>query len=180
MIRRALPSLAILLAIAGITLGGYLAAGALATPMGPPVVVGGIVAVQPLSGWEQVDFAGATDQVPTVRLTRGTASLDVFAPVQAQDPADLLRRYVRLELERNATELEVSEDVQTLQLPLGSAVRATYAGRFPGVPTRIEGEVTAVVDPAGLGIVFDAWGPQNVFGYSVDDTEHMIERAHVV
>ena len=163
-----------------VVFGGFIVSRALSKPVGPPIVVGDSVAVQPLSGWEQTDIPPLLD-TPRVRLTRGTASLDVTAPiVGAGSPTQLLRRYVAGIMEPEASQLEVSEEIQQVTLPTGDAVRVTYAGHFDGSPTRIEGEVTAAIAPDGTGVLYDAWGPENVFGYSLTDTEHMIEGAAYV
>lgn len=160
-----------------VVFGGFIVSRALARPVGPPVVVGESVAVQPLSGWEETQIPPLLG-TPRVRLTRGTANLDVTAPIVGPGtPTQLLRRYVTGALEPGASQLEVSEEIQQLVLPTGDAVRVAYAGRFEGNPTRIEGEVTVAIAADGTGVLYDAWGPENVFGYSLTDTERMIEGA---
>ena len=53
--RRWWPLLAVAAVILVVVFGGYVTAGALAEPAGPPVGFPGVVSVRPLSGWE---FAG--------------------------------------------------------------------------------------------------------------------------
>lgn len=171
--RRALfATIAIGGAIAAVVLGGYAIGGALMGPAGPPVDVAGVLRVQPLSGWE---LAGRFEEPPRVRLTRGSGNLDVVA-VPYEGPAlDLAREYVDAVLEPEARQLSVSREVQPVTLESGlPGVRVAYVGLFGKAQGPIEGEVTAVVSPAGVGAVFDAWGPEGVLRYVVDDVRTMI------
>jgi hypothetical protein len=165
--------------IMGTTLGGYAVSGALSEPDGPPVTVGDVVRIFPLSGWERAGD-GEVGGVPAVRLTRGTGSLDVLAPVIVSDADTLLRRYVGGVLRPDAEQLTVSEEPEAVELPLGTGLRVDYAGMFKDVPVRIEGQVTAVLTPGGTGVVFDGWGPEGAFAYSLADVEAMVSSSEVV
>src|SRR5207247_9668947 len=68
-----LATLGVLGVMVVVVFGGYVVAGALSQPAGPPVTVAGGVRVSPLSGWEG---AGRSAEPPSVRLTRGSGNLD--------------------------------------------------------------------------------------------------------
>ena len=162
-------------AIAAVVLGGYAIGGALTGAAGPPVDVAGVVRVRPLSGWE---LAARFEEPPRVRLTRGSGNLDVVAVPFEGTAVELARRYVREVLEPEARQLSVSREVEPVRLEGGlPGVRLTYVGLFGKAQAPIEGEVTAFVSPSGDGAVFDAWGPEGVLRYVVDDVRTMIERA---
>ncbi len=187
--RRAwLPSLAVVVVVAVVVGGGYLAASALSVRTGSPVVVGGLVRVAPLSGWGN---AGPLSITPTsdrrvvgVRLTRGDGNLDVFAaPFETTaGPADLLRIYLDGVLKGQARQLSVSATTRPVALDSGSAaLRASYVGFFPDrAAGAIEGEVTALVAPNGVGVVFDAWGPRDLFQYASAEVDRMIDGSVVL
>jgi len=164
-----------------VVFGGYAVAGVLSAPSSEPMVVGGALQVRPLSGWE-VGSAGSVGEQgpPFVRFSRGTGNLDVVAPVAPEDPVSLVRTYVRDVLEPEAEQLEVSEEITRVTLPWGEGARVTYAGLFGNQGSRIEGEITGVVAPEGFGTVFDAWGPEGLFGYVLSDTEAMITTSEPV
>jgi len=69
-----------------VVFGGYVVAGALSEPAGPPVTVAGIVRVSPLSGWEVAERSAAP---PSVRFTRGSGNLDVMVFLFSGTPFDL-------------------------------------------------------------------------------------------
>ncbi len=179
---RWVPPLIVFLILVVVVFGGYFVAGALSGPAGPPVEVGSSVAISPLSGWTATPLEPSpVTGVPAERVSRGTGTLDVLAPIPAADPVDLLQRYVRNVLEPHSEQLRVSEDIQTRTLPSGAtAARVRYDGMFVNVPTRIEGEVTAVVGPGGTGVIFDGWGPEGLFGYALQDIRQMVAGAEIV
>jgi hypothetical protein len=173
--REALPALVVLAVIVAVVSGGYLAGGALAQPAGRPVSVGGGVELQPISGWSLAARLG-TDHV---RLTRGGGNLDVLVSA-ASDPASLLHRYLSA-LERPPSQLSVSPDPQSVTLESGArGLRVFYVGLVPSREvTSIEGEITAVVTPGGVGVLFDGWAPKGLFSYVENDLEHMIGTARI-
>jgi hypothetical protein len=162
-------------AIAVVVFGGHAVGGVLTGATGPPVDVAGVVRVEPLSGWE---LAARFDEPPRVRLTRGGGNLDVVAiPFEGPAP-DLAKEYVERVLGPEARQLSVSREAERMILESGlPGVRIAYVGLFGKAQAPIEGEVTAVVSPSGVGAVFDAWGPEGVLRYAVDDVRTMIERA---
>lgn len=160
-----------------VVLGGYAVAGSLAEPAGPPVDVGDAIRIQPLSGWE---VATRFDRPTGVRLTRGGGNLDVVTVPYRGRASSLAQQYVDRALEGEAQQLSVSRDLERVVLASGLAgVRITYVGLFGKAQAPIEGEVTAVVSPSGLGAIFDAWGTEGLLRYIVDDARTMIERAEV-
>ncbi|MBI2237945.1 MAG: hypothetical protein HYU54_05385 [Actinobacteria bacterium] len=175
--RRWLPSLGVLAVILAVVFGGYVTAAALSTPAGPPVSVGGVVRVSPLSGWAP---AARFDNPPGIRLTRGSGNLDLLAALPFSGTAlDLSHEYVDRVLTPNAERLSVSRQVEEVRLRSGlTGIRVFYVGAF-GRQTPIEGEVTAVVSPSGVGIVFDGWAPGGRLQYVVGDIRLMIESAEI-
>jgi len=172
-----LPPLLMTVAILVVVSGGYVAAGALSERVGPPVMIGGAVRVSPLSGWQ---VARRFTDPPGVRFTRGVGNLDVLAASFAGDASGVARRYVDRSLKPNAVRLSVSPSTVPVRLGSGlEGVRLHYVGSFGGEQASVEGEVTAFVTPSGIGVVFDAWAPQGLLQYVVDDTRAMIEDAAV-
>jgi len=160
-----------------VVLGGYVTAAALSTPAGPPVLVGGAVRVAPPSGWE---VAGRSTSPPGVRLTRGNGNLDVLAVPSGGDALALVDGYVERVLRPNAERLSVSPRYEEVRLRSGlPGVRVSYLGAFGRGQTPIEGEVTAVVSPDGVGVVFDGWAPRGLLPYVKDDIDRMIDTAEV-
>jgi hypothetical protein len=163
--------------IAIVVLGGFAIGAALARPAGPPVEVAGVVRIQPLSGWE---VAGRLGDPAGVRLTRGGGNLDVVAVPFEGDATDLAAWYVREVLEPQADRLSVSREVEHVRLASGlEGARITYVGLFGKALVPIEGEVTAVVSPSGVGAVFDGWGAEGMLRYVVGDVRAMTDEAEV-
>ena len=175
--RRILPTVGVALVLVVVVFGGYAVGGALSTPTGSPVEIAGVVRVQPRSGGE---VAARVAEPAGVRLTRGGGSLDVVAIPFSGDAAALAQEYVGEVLEPEASRLSVSPEVEVVRLASGlEGVRIAYVGRFGKSQTPIEGEVTAVVSPSGVGVVFDAWGPAGVLRYIVEDARAMTDAAEV-
>ena len=172
------PPLVLVAVMAFVVLGGYVVTGALSTARGAPVTVGATVTIFPLSEWE-VAAEGDLDGIPAMRLTRGTGSLDTLAPISSSDPDEVLRDYVKTVLQPNADRLDVSEEIDHPEVPYGSAARVSYVGLFGERASWIEGQVTVVTTFDGRSIVYDGWGPEGLFGYSLSDIETMIADAEV-
>lgn len=172
-----LPTLAVLGVILVVVLGGYVTAAALSEPAGPPVSVGGIVTVQPLSGWE-VATQASVGGLPFARLTRGNGNLDVVAvPGYRGSASALADEYVIRVLQEQLTRLQVSDDPETVALGSGLVgERFSYVG-VTDTGSSIEGEVTAVVTPAGDGVVFDGWAPEGLLAFVDGDVHTMTDRA---
>jgi hypothetical protein len=176
--RRALAAtVAVAVVMALVVFGGYAIGGVLSTPVGAPVDVAGVVALEPLSGWE---VAARFEDPPRVRLTRGGGNLDVVAVPWEGSALELADEYVKAALEPEAHRLSVSREAEPVTLASGlRAVRFAYVGSFGKAQVPIEGEVTAVVSPSGVGAVFDGWGPEGLLRYVVEDLRTMIELAEV-
>lgn len=171
------PTVAILAVVLAVVGGGYVAAGALSTPAGPPIDLAGAVRVRPLSGWRE------TGRLPlTTRLTRGNGNLDVLVSVGGGPalPGVLATDYVRDRLEPDASRLSVSKDLDGVTLDSGiRAVRFAYVGVFGRGTVPVEGEVTALVSPSGVRVIFDGWAPSGLHEFVDDDVNAMIEAAVV-
>jgi hypothetical protein len=175
--RRWIPALGVLGVLVFVVLGGYVVAAALSEPVGPPVAVGGVVAVQPLSGWGVADTAPLAG-LPFARLTRGSGNLDlVVVPGYGGDATGLAKEYVDRVLSRQLSRLSVSSDLHPVTLQNGLlGQRLAYVGVSDN-GSSIEGEVTAFVSAGGDGVVFDGWAPEGLLTYVDGDLHTMAERA---
>jgi hypothetical protein len=175
--RRWVPVLVVAVLLVGIVSGGYVTADALGGVGGETVVVSSSVTVTALPGWELADrFEGPTG----IRLTKGGASLDVASLPFTGSSEGLVAAYVENILEPEAEQVRVSETVEGVVLESGQVgARITYVGLFGDVQAPIEGEVTAVVTPDGLGVIFDGWVPSGQLQFAIDDIRTMIRRAEV-
>jgi hypothetical protein len=163
--------------LVGIVSGGYVTADALGGVGGETVVVSPSVTVTALPGWELAErFEGPTG----IRLTKGGASLDVASLPFTGSSEGLVAAYVENILEPGAEQFRVSETVEGVVLESGQVgARITYVGLFGDVQAPIEGEVTAVVTPDGLGVIFDGWAPSGQLQFAIDDIHTMIRRAEI-
>jgi hypothetical protein len=175
--RRWIPVLALAAIIVGIVSGGYLTSDALGEADGDTVVVSSSVRVMALPGWELADrFEGPTG----VRLSKGGASLDVASLPFIGGSERLLAAYVEDILEPEAEQFRLSETVEEVVLDTGQVgARITYVGLFGDVQAPIEGEVTAVVTPDGLGVIFDGWAPSGQAPFAIEDIHTMVRRAEI-
>lgn len=175
--RRWVPAFAVVALIFAVVFGGYVTSAALSKPVGPPVTVGEVVRISPLSGWE---LARRFDDPPGIELTRGSGNLDVVAIGFDGDAASLLREFVSQVLEPGAERLSVSQQIQRVELRSGlTAVRIFYIGVFGRGQTPIEGEVTTVVSASGVGVVFDGWAPAGLLEHVGGDIHEMIETSEI-
>jgi hypothetical protein len=148
-------------------------AAALSEPAGPPVDVGGVVRVEPLSGWE------VAQDPPGVRLTRGPGTLIVRAFPFAGDASQLLHTYVEQSFGSRAEQISFGT-VEPVRLRSGvTGMRMHYVGTVPGVQTPIEGQLTAAIAPSGVGVVFNVWAPEGLLRFVLDDAGAMIDRAEI-
>jgi hypothetical protein len=175
--RRWIPAIALVALILGVVSGGHLVSGALGETRAGGVAVGDSVEVSPLPGWELADrFEDPTG----IRLTSGSASLDVAELPFAGTDVDLLREYVDNVLAPQAEHLRLSEEVETVRLANGlTGSRIAYVGVFGDVQTPVEGEITTAVSPLGTGVVFDAWAPTGQLQLALEDLHTMIETTEI-
>ena len=175
--RRWIPPLLVAVVIVGVVAGGYVVADALGEPSGGATTVSASVTVTPLPGWELAERFG---DPPGARFTRGSASLDVASIAFAGSDVDLLAAYLQEVLEPDAEQLQVSETVEPVALAGGlTGSRIAYVGTFGDVQAPIEGEVTAVVSPSGVGVVFDGWAPSGQLQYATSDIRTMVRTAEI-
>jgi hypothetical protein len=173
--RRWIPAIALVALIVGVVSGGHALSGALAETHAGAIAVGDSVEIDPLPGWE---LAGRFEDPTGIRLTSGSASLDVATLPFGGADVDLLREYVDGVLAAQAEQLRLSQQVGPVRLDSGlTGSRIAYVGVFGDVQTPVEGEITAVVSPTGTGVVFDAWAPSGQLRMALDDLHAMIERA---
>jgi len=166
--------LGVLLAV---VVGGPLVDAALLSSGGPVVQVTPDVRLAPLPGWR---LAGTQQGQRPALLTRGSGSLEVRSAATAAGAAALASGYLRERLAPISANLVVA-DRELVPLDAGLALRVAYRGQFGGGGRRgaLAGEVTALVSPAGTGVVFDAWATDDTYPYERDDAAAMIRRAQV-
>jgi hypothetical protein len=178
--RRWLPVLAVLGVILVTTLGGFVAAAALAEPAGPPVSIPGIVSVQPLTGWEPAEPGSVADR-PYVRVTRGSGTLVAVAWGPFDGDAEALAVDVRDEvLDGSLDQLSVSEVLTPVVLDQGAeGQRFTFVGIDAESGAAVEGEVTTVISPDGQGVVFVGLAPEGLLAFVDGDLRTMVNAAIV-
>jgi hypothetical protein len=172
------PSLVVVAVLGVVVFGGFGIGQALSQPGGPPIGVAGVVRVHPLSGWELVTrFRSPAG----VRLSRGSANLDVDALPFRATAIDLARQYVQQALRPQASRLSVSSTIERVRLDSGLVgVRFGYVGTFgEKSQAQIEGEVTTVVSTDGVGVVFDGWSSAGLLPYVIDDVRTMVATAEI-
>ncbi|MEP7060092.1 MAG: hypothetical protein ABI828_05115 [Actinomycetota bacterium] len=177
-----LPVVWVLASLLVIVVGGYVTAGALSEPAGPPMRVARVVQIQPLSGWSFAERGTVCPGGPQfARLTRGGGSIDVAAYPGAGGTAEELAITYRRELEQcELTRLSVSSSLEPVRTASGlQGVRFTYSGLVPKTGTSIDGEVTVIVSSAGNGAAFDGWAPAGLLSYASGDINTMIDEAVV-
>ena len=182
---RWLPAIGALAVILFVSVGGFLLAGEptaagqeltgdRGTP-GAPVSVGP-VSVRPAPGWT---VAEQIPDPPQLRLNGGAAQLYVVVPPAQGRAEELLHGYVDQALAPQARQLSVS-DVRPVELPSGQpASLLSYVGSFEGVASPLEGEVLALVSPAGTPVVFDGWAPEGLWVAVREEVRTMIATAEI-
>jgi hypothetical protein len=179
------PLTGVLVGLIVIVAGGYVVAGGLSEPAGPPIDVAGTVQIQPLSGWSLAGRGTTPSGVPGVpvalvaQLTRGGGNIDVAAYPGQGTPEELAAVYQRV-LEVELIRLSVSSNLETVRTSRGlQGVGFTYSGVLRDTSTSIDGEVTILISPAGNGAVFDGWAPAGLLSYASGDIHTMINKAVV-
>jgi hypothetical protein len=188
-IRRWLPTGLVSLVMSVTVLGGFVVGETLPQPDVTPVVLGGVLTVHPLTGWEVVRRDEIAVPTPSggalaadfAQLTRGSGALDVLAiPGIGGEALELADRYAGEVLASQLERLAVSDRVERIVLPNGlEAVRSGYIGSEPRSGAAVEGSVTAVVAPSGNGAVFDGWAFQGQLELIAEELVEMIERAEL-
>ena len=173
---RWLPTVVVFLVMVGTVLGGFVVAAALSGPPPPPVEVGGVVRVQPLSGWEAASTT-RSGELPFSRLTRGSGTLDVMTvPGFVGDAESLAERYATDVLTRQLTGLSISKRPRPVLVAGRPGERFDYVGvNDAGAP--IEGEVTVLVTVGGDGVVFDGWAGEGLLSFVEGDIHTMEDEA---
>jgi hypothetical protein len=104
----------------------------------------------------------------------------VLSAAGGGDPAALAGAYLRERLEPASADLLVA-DARPVLAGGVVAERVAYRGQFDAGERNgaLAGEVTALVSPAGTGVVFDAWAIADTYPYERQDAAAMIARAQV-
>ena len=174
-------TLAVVATILVVVLGGYVVAAALSEPAGPPVGIGGVVGVRPLSGWVVADTTTLSfERAPSVQLTRGNGNLIVSARGRFEGSPGSLAEEYRTFLSDHFSQLSVSNRLEPIRLRSGqSGVRFAYIGVFADTGTSVEGEVAVFVTSSGHGIVFNGWAPAGLLSFVRTDVRTMVSDAEV-
>lgn len=187
--RKWLPTLAVLIVIAVVSLGGLfvvgeagetLAEGDAGTDPGvaaQPVVILGNASITPLEGWEEAERIQDPDGV---RLTKGAATLDAIGLPFQGTPEDLFNDYVANVLRPQASQIQTADQLEIVHMDIGfTAVRGFYFGVFGDRNASIEGELTTMLIPGGTGIVFDGWAETGSYRSVRDEVDHMVQGLQV-
>ena len=164
-----LATLSIILVMVGIVGAGAVAAASLSSlPDKPITIADGVTIVVP-ADWS---YGGRTDDGKTILLTRGNASVAISVEDDSDETVAL--RHLRDQWASQPT-ISVGEvvpvtDARTDGKP---AARFAYSGKFPELPTTVEGEVTAVRGNS-IAVVFDAWSGEGEFVNARDDVARII------
>jgi hypothetical protein len=170
-------SVVIVLGLVGF--GGYAVDVPLSELTAAPVTLGGSVRIEPLSGWK-IASRSQNRGVQELALSRGGGRLQVLAGTFRGEAEQLLAAYVRGVLAPATSRLAVSGTIQHVRLASGlTGSRISYLGTGQGGGPTIEGQVTAVVSPGGIGVAFDAFASQGLFPFVLGDVDHMIVSAEV-
>jgi hypothetical protein len=176
---RWLGSVVVVLVLAVIGFGGYLVDVPLDDLTAKPVTVDGNVRVVPLSGW-RIGQHSQSKGPAGILFTRGGGNLQVVTGSFRGNSEELLAGYVREFVRPQTSRLAVSRTLEQVQLDSDlTGLRVAYVGSSSTGGTSIEGEITAVVSPAGIGAVFNAWAPEALFRYEAGDVDRMIVTAKV-
>lgn len=145
-------------------------------PLNRVEVVPGVT-IAAVEGWEVVDrYTQPVEggEADAVRLSSGAASLDVLSGSYSGSPDDLFLLYVEQVLSPHAEQIQVSEQLETFTTDQGHrGARGFYLGVFLEVQAPIEGEVSAVVTPDGLGVITDGWTTEGQLARAIDATRAM-------
>jgi hypothetical protein len=170
-----LATFLVLLAMAGITGVGVVAADAAEDLPPRPIEVASGVIVTPAAGWE---FVGRSDDGGSILLTRGSGNVGVSVVAGEQPPDQVLRDVLATWTSEPGTTISVSQIHESGVRPGAIAARAAYAGTFAELTGPIEGEVTAV-DGTGLAVVFDGWAGPGEYRLVRGEIDEMIRAAAI-
>jgi hypothetical protein len=166
-----LATLAVLVIMLGILIGGFVAQEAVANEPPKPVSIGGVVLTPP-TGW---DFAGRSEDESTILLTNGSGSL----AISVVPGTDVVQALAAKRAEWLSTGTVTATEPEPVTINYSRAGRRfSYSGTFEDVPTPVEGAVTGI---AGNGVVvlFDGWA--GIGGYKLvsDEIDNMIAAATI-
>jgi hypothetical protein len=188
-VRTWLPTGLVSLVMSVTVLGGFVVGETLPQPDVTPVVLGGVLTVRPLPGWEVVRRdeiavpapSGGSLAAAFAQLTRGSGALDVVAlPGIGGEALQLADLYAGEVLSGQLERLALSDRVDRIVLRSGlEAVRFGYIGSERRSGAAVEGSVTAVVAPSGSGAVFDGWAFEGQLELIAEELVAMIERAQL-
>lgn len=173
--RRWVPTLVVLAVIAFVSGGSRMVGGALTGPPGPPLDVGGVVAVHPAPGWE-IEGRSENGGLVQALLTRGAARLLVATIEGYGRPVEeLVIEYARDVLDERFAQLTIGEAARDGAGRMGFG----YVGvSSDGIP--VEGIVISEVAPSGNAVVFDGFAPEGDLAATIDDLRRMAGDAEVV
>jgi len=174
-----LAAVSVVIVLGLVGFGGYAVDVPLSELTAAPVTLGGAVRIEPLSGWT-IASRSQNRGVEELALSRGGGRLQVVAGTFRGEAEQLLAAYLRDFLTPATSRLAVSRTIQHVRLASGlTGSRISYLGTAHGGGPTVEGQVTAVVSPRGIGVAFDAFASQGLFPFVLGDVDHMIAFADV-
>lgn len=174
-----LGAISVVIVLGLVGFGGYAVDVPLSQLTAAPVTLGGSVRIEPLSGW-RIASRSQNRGVQELALSRGGGRLQVVAGTFRGEAEQLLAAYLRDFLTPATSRLAVSRTIQHVRLASGlTGSRISYLGNAQSGGPTVEGQVTAVVSPGGIGVAFDAFASQGLFPFVLGDVDHMIASAEV-
>lgn len=169
-----LATFLIILIMVGVVGAGALAAASLSSVPDKPISIAEGVTVVVPPDWS---YGGRSDDGKTILLTRGNASVAISIEEDSDEMVAL--RHLRDEWAGKPT-VSVGQIVPVTDARADgkAAARFAYSGKFPELPTTVEGEVTAVRGNS-IAVVFDAWAGEGQFVQARDDIARIIRETTI-
>ena len=171
--RGCLATLAALVIMVGILVGGLLAEGAVADQPPVPVEVSNGVIVTPPADWE---FGGRSEDGRTILLSKGSGSL----AVAVTDGTDVIGALNGLRGEWLASgKVSASEVGEVASVRPGATAHGFgYSGTFPNVGAPVEGEVVGFAGTS-VAVLFDGWAAFGGYPSVRDEIAEIIRGAAI-
>lgn len=169
-----LATLAVLVVLLGIVVGGCYASNALANLPPKPINVSHGVSLTAPWDWE---YSGKSEDGNTILLSRGNGSLAVGVDDNPDPRAALEKARADFTADGRVTASEI-RTVSGARPDGQDVLRFAYSGTFPDIAVPVEGEVTAVAGD-GFVVLFDGWAGVGDYVTVRDEVATMISGATI-